>query len=118
MKKEQRRWYDKDPVLKEALELLSISTDDTKDQASRFILQMQDQVAADVIERVYQSVTNYEGKGTRWYDYDPVMIRAIELLREAPHHIQRAAAKKLIKAMAGDGFEELTLEEDNESTDE
>ena len=29
------RWYDKDPILKEALELLRLSTDEQKEQADR-----------------------------------------------------------------------------------
>ncbi|MEI8128994.1 MAG: hypothetical protein WCG95_05190 [bacterium] len=50
----QRRWYDKDPILKEALELLQLSCDDTKNSAAEFMLQLQEQVAGDVIEHVYE----------------------------------------------------------------
>lgn len=106
---DNRRWYDKDPVLKEAMELLSLSPDDTKDQAAGLILKLQDQVAADVIERVYKTISQYGGKGTRWYDADPVMLKAVELLREAPAHVQRAAAKKLLTVLE---------REDNEILDE
>lgn len=97
-----RRWYDKDPVLKEAMELLSLSPDETKDQAADYILKLQEQVAADVIERVYETVSKFQDKGNRWYDNDPVMMRAIELLRHAPPHVQRVAAKKLLLVMARD----------------
>ena len=97
-----RRWYDNDPLLSEAMELLSLSTDDTKDQAANFILKLQDQVAADVIERVYETVAKYQGKGGRWYDADPTMLKAIELLREASPEIQRKAAKKLLTALSRD----------------
>ena len=38
----ERRWYDKDPILKEALELLQLSCDDTKNSAANFILQLQE----------------------------------------------------------------------------
>lgn len=99
---DHRRWYDRDPLLQEAMELLSLSPDDTKDQAAGFILQLQDQVAADVIERVYETITKFQGKGNRWYDNDPVMIKAVELLRVAPPHVQRAAAKKLIHVLTRD----------------
>ena len=50
---EARRWYDKDPVLKEALELLRLQTDETKAEAADYILTLQEQVAADVIEHLY-----------------------------------------------------------------
>ena len=53
----QRRWYDKDPILREALELLKISCEEAKDSevensAEEFMQQLQDQVAVEVIDRV------------------------------------------------------------------
>ena len=45
------RWYDKDPILKEALELLKLSTDEQKEQAKDFMLKLQEDVASDVIDR-------------------------------------------------------------------
>ena len=108
----QRRWYDSDPTLSEAMELLSLSPDDSKDMAADFILKLQDIIASDIIEKVYQTVKKYEGKGNRWYDSDPVMIKAIELLRVAPFHIQKAAAKKLLKALSSKEIEELQKEFD------
>lgn len=108
---DNRRWYDRDPLLHEAMELLSLSTDDSKDMAEEFIIQLQDQVAADVIERVYETITRFEGKGSRWYDSDPVLIRAIELLRVAPPNVQRAAAKKLINVLSRDFIESENEEE-------
>jgi len=104
---DKRRWYDRDPLLQEAMDLLSLSPDDNKDMAEEFIVQLQDQVAADVIERVYETITKYQDKGSRWYDYDPVMIKAVELLRVAPSHVQRAAAKKLIHVLTRDDSKEL-----------
>jgi hypothetical protein len=100
-----------DPLLQEAMELLSLSPDDSKDMAAEFILQLQDQVAADVIERVYETITKFQDKGNRWYDNDPVMIKAIELLRVAPPHVQRAAAKKLIYVLTRDDSKEFNSEQ-------
>ena len=107
---EQRRWYDEDPTLSEAMELLYLSPDATKGKAADFMLKLQEVVASDIIEKVYQTVKKYEGKGSRWYDSDPVMIKAIELLRVAPLHIQKSAAKKLLKALSHDELEELQKE--------
>lgn len=108
-----RRWYDKDPILKEALELLQLSCEDTKSSAAKFILQLQEQVASEVIEHVYEIMNEYEGKGNRWYDRDPVVMKAIELLRVAPKKTQRKAALKLLLALEEKNFEnlDLTLEE-------
>lgn len=104
-----RRWYDKDPILKEALELLQLSCEDTKTSAAEFILQLQEQVAADVIEHVYEIMKQYEGVGNRWYDKDPVVMKAIELLREAPKKTQRKAALKLLLALEEQSFNNMDL---------
>ncbi len=94
-----KRWYDKDPILKEALELLRLSTDEQKENAKDFMLKLQEDVAQDVIERIYEIVTQYQGKGNRWYDNDPVMIKAVEMLRQADPKTQRVAALKLLLAL-------------------
>lgn len=94
-----KRWYDRDPILKEALELLKLSTDEQKEQAKDFMLKLQEDVAQDVIERIYEIITQYQGKGNRWYDNDPVMIKAIEMLRQADPKTQRIAALKLLLAL-------------------
>ena len=75
-----KRWYDRDPILKEALELLRLSPDTTKTEAAEFMLQLQEQVAGEVIEHVYEIINTYQGKGNRWYDSDPMMLKAVELL--------------------------------------
>ena len=99
---EYRRWYDNDPVLKEALELLSVSNDGTKDEASKFLLGIQEEVAKEVIERVYEQVQQFSQKENRWYDNDPVMLKGIELLRAASPDVQRKAAKKLLQTLYKD----------------
>ena len=101
-----KRWYDKDPILKEALELLKLSTDEQKEQAKDYMLKLQEDVAQDVIERIYQIVTQYQGKGNRWYDNDPVMIKAVEMLRQADPKTQRVAALKLLLALERNSFDE------------
>ena len=94
-----RRWYDNDPILKEALELLKLQTEDKKTAAAEFIISLQEQVAQDVIERIYEMVTQYAGKGNRWYDNDPVMLRAVEILRHADPKTQRIAALKILLSL-------------------
>ena len=97
-----RRWYDNDPVLKESLELLSMATDDEKDEAAKFLLNLQNEVAKDVIENLYEQIKDYQKNGNRWYDNDPVMQKSIELLRVAPPNVQRKAAKKLLSTLLKD----------------
>lgn len=92
-----QRWYDKDPILKEALELLRLQPADKQAGAADFIIKLQEEIAKDVIERVYEMVNEYHEKGNRWYDSDPVLLRAMETLRVAPPETQRIAAKKLLQ---------------------
>ncbi len=104
-----KRWYDKDPILKEALELLRLQTDDTKTEAADFMLKLQEQVAAEVIEHVYEIINIYQGKGNRWYDNDPMMQKGVELLRNAPPELQRKAALKLLLALEQKSFEGVEI---------
>ena len=98
MTEEYRRWYDRDPILKEALELLRVQPEDTKAEAADFMIKLQD---------VYQMVKTYENKGNRWYDKDPVMLKAIELLRVAPPSTQRKAALKILLALEENSFDNI-----------
>ncbi len=104
-----KRWYDSDPILKEALELLRLSPDDTKSEAASFMLKLQEQVASDVLEHVYEIIDTYQGKGNRWYDNDPMMLKGVELLRNAPANIQRIAALKLLVALEQKSFDGVEL---------
>ena len=104
-----KRWYDSDPILKEALELLRLQPEKTKDDAKDFLLQLQEQVAGEVIEHVYEIINTYQGKGNRWYDNDPMMLKGVELLRNAPASIQRVAALKLLVALEQKSFEGIEI---------
>jgi hypothetical protein len=105
MSGEYRRWYDNDPILKEALELLKLQTDDTKSAAADFIISMQEQAAQEVIERIYQLTQDFSKKGNRWYDSDPVMLKAIEMLRMSSPKTQRIAALKLLLALENNSLD-------------
>lgn len=107
-----KRWYDNDPILKEALELLQLQTDDNKSAVADYIISLQEQVAQDVIDRIYEITQQYAGKGNRWYDNDPVMIKAMELLKAAPPKTQRMAALKLLTAMENNSMESLEISAD------
>ena len=54
-----KRWYDSDPILKEALELLRLQPDNTQKEAAEFMLKLQEQVAAEVIDHVYEIINTY-----------------------------------------------------------
>lgn len=104
-----KRWYDSDPILKEALDLLRLSPDETRTEAAQFMIQLQEQVAGEVIDHVYDIINTYQGKGNRWYDNDPMMLKGVELLRNAPANIQRVAALKLLLALEQKSFEGIEV---------
>ena len=104
-----KRWYDSDPILKEALELLRLSPESTRNEAAGFMLNLQEQVAGEVIDHVYDIINTYQGKGNRWYDSDPMMLKAVELLRNAPPKIQRVAALKLLLALEQKSFDGVEI---------
>ena len=104
---EKRRWYEQDPILQEALELLRIQPDETIDKASDFLIKLQEDVAQDVIEHISQVVNEYSQNGRRWYDKDPVLLKGLELLRVAPPKVQRVAALKLLLALEKQSFDDL-----------
>lgn len=108
----ERRWYDKDPILKEALELLKLTCDEdsTKNSAAEFVVKLQEEVAGEVLDHVYNIMGEYQGKGSRWYDKDPVIMKAIELLKLAPKHTQRKAALKLLLALEEQSFENANIQ--------
>ncbi|MBQ2871252.1 hypothetical protein IJE86_06090 [bacterium] len=106
---EYQRWYDKDPLLKEALELLRLQPADKQAGATDFIVKLQEDIAKDVIERVYEMVNEYQYTGKRWYDHDPVLLKAIETLRVSSPETQRLAAKKLLE-----NLEDMSKEENND----
>jgi hypothetical protein len=97
-----RRWYDHDPVLIEVLDLLKSFQADVRVQAQAFTEKIEAAVGPDVLEKFYEASAN-RPKGNRWYDEDPVVHKAVELLRVVPPDAQRQAAMKFLEAMKKPG---------------
>ena len=98
-----KRWYDHDPLLVEVMYLLRNFKDDLRDQAEIFLKKIEDHVGKEAIESFYDKV-RHPGGGNRWYDEDPVLSRAVELLRVVPQDIQRQAAQNFLKALQDQGI--------------
>lgn len=97
-----KRWYDHDPLLMEVMELLRNFQDDLKDQAEVFLSKIESQVGKEAIDSFYEKVRHVDGK--RWYDKDPVLAKAVELLRVVPENIQRQAAQKFLDSLKEQGI--------------
>ena len=115
---EYKRWYDNDPILKEALELLRITPHEDQVIACDYLLELQEKVALDVIEHISDIVTEYSENGKRWYDKDPVLLKSLELLRLAPPKTQRIAALKLLLALEKQNVDEREMADDHIPSDD
>ena len=99
----ERRWYDQDPLLAEVLELLRAYPADVHSQAEFFLKRIEEQVGEEALARFYE-MSKPSKTGNRWYDADPVIACAIELLRVVPPVIQRQAAGRFLEAMRKQGL--------------
>ena len=97
-----KRWYDHDPLLMEVMDLLRNYQSDLKDQAQIFLTKIEDHVGKEAIESFYTKVK--QADGNRWYDQDPVLSRAVELLRVVPKDIQKQAAKNFLASLKAQGI--------------
>ena len=97
-----KRWYDHDPLLMEVMELLKNFQDDLRDQAEIFLTKIESQVGKEAIDAFYDKVKHVNGK--RWYDKDPVLSKAVELLRVVPENIQRQAAQNFLNSLKEQGI--------------
>ncbi|OGI02033.1 MAG: hypothetical protein A2Y25_04035 [Candidatus Melainabacteria bacterium GWF2_37_15] len=99
---EYKRWYDHDPLLVEVMELLRNFKDDLREQAQVFLEKIEAQVGKEAVESFYSKVKH--PNGNRWYDGDPVLSRAVELLRIVPQDIQKKASENFLKSLKEQGI--------------
>lgn len=103
MSEKARRWYDQDPLLMEVLELLRAYPNDVRAQAEIFLSKIEEQIGQETLEKFYE-LSKPSKTGNRWYDHDPVVSRAVELLRVVPPAIQRQAANRFLESMKKQGI--------------
>lgn len=105
-----RRWYDQDPLLAEVLELLRSYPSDVRAQAEIFLKKIEEQIGKETLDKFYEMSKPHK-TGNRWYDHDPVVSRAVELLRVVPPPVQRQAALKFMESMKKQGISPELLKE-------
>lgn len=108
--RKHQRWYDHDPVLIEVLDLLRSFKTDVREQAQQFLNKIEEQVGKDALEEFYE-VSRPKKFGNRWYDKDPVISRAVELLRVVPQDAQRAAAMRFLESIKKQGLSQAVQED-------
>lgn len=100
---EVKRWYDHDPYLIEVLNILQSFQEDVRHQAERFLQQIEEAIGKEALDEFY-AVSRPTHYGNRWYDKDPVISKAVELLRVIPPDAQRKAATRFLDSMKKQGI--------------
>ena len=98
MTKKYKRWYDYDPLLLEVIEMLRYYQDELREQAKIFLEKVEKQAGKDTVNKFYETVRPKDG-GHRWYDKDPVISKAIELLRVVPVNVQKEVSEHFLSSL-------------------
>lgn len=99
---EQRRWYDKDPILSNAVKTLEASDDETQIRIALNLIKIiiehniedgQCETVEDIINAVGSGLEDTR-KG-RWYDIDSTIRTAMNMLQNCPANTQRVIAQEM-----------------------
>lgn len=99
---EQRRWYDKDPILSNAVKTLEASDDETQIRIALNLIKIiiehniedgQCETVEDIINAVGSGLEDTR-KG-RWYDIDSTIRTAMNMLQNCPANTQRIIAQEM-----------------------
>ena len=101
---QQRRWYDKDPVLSEAVKTLEESDDQTQIRVALNLIKIiiEHNIEDEKFEAV-DDIINAVGSGLddnrrgRWYDIDTTLRTAMNMLQNCPEDTQKVIAKEMAK---------------------
>ncbi len=119
---QHRRWYDKDPVLSQAVETLEHSDDETQIKIALNLIKIiiEHNIEDEKFEAV-EDIINAVGSGLddnrkgRWYDIDSTLRTAMNMLQNCPPATQHLIAKEMAK-MVVDKIK--TNEDDNDDSEE
>lgn len=100
----QRRWYDKDPVLSQAVSTLEHSDDQTQIRIALNLIKIiiEHNIEDEKFEAV-EDIINAVGSGLednrkgRWYDIDTTLRTAMNMLQNCPEATQHVIAKEMAK---------------------
>ena len=118
---QQRRWYDKDPVLSQAVHTLEHTDDETQIRIALNLIKIiiEHNIEDEKFEAV-EDIINAVGLGLddnrkgRWYDIDTTLRTAMNMLQNCPSTTQHIIAKEMAKMVV----ECIKKEEDVEDNEE
>ena len=99
---QHRRWYDKDPVLSQAVKTLEETDDETQIRIALNLIKIiiEHNIEDEKFEAV-EDIINAVGSGLddnrkgRWYDIDSTLRTAMYMLQNCPADTQRIIAKEM-----------------------
>ena len=117
----QRRWYDKDPVLSQAIATLEQSDDETQIKIALNLIKIiiEHNIEDEKFEAV-EDIINAVGSGLdenrkgRWYDIDSTVRTAMNMLQNCPEATQHVIAKEMAKMVV----DKIKTEESDEDDEE
>ena len=101
---QHRRWYDKDPVLSQAVKTLEQSDDQTQIRIALNLIKIiiEHNIEDEKFEAV-EDIINAVGSGLddnrkgRWYEIDTTLRTAMNMLQNCPEATQHLIAKEMAK---------------------
>lgn len=101
---QHRRWYDKDPVLSQAISTLEHSDDETQIRIALNLIKIiiehnieneKFEAVEDIIDAVGSGLD--DNRKGRWYDIDSTVRTAMNMLQNCPEATQKIIAKEMAK---------------------
>ena len=118
---QHRRWYDKDPVLSEAVRTLEETDDQTQIRVAVYLIKIiiEHNIEDEKFEAV-DDIINAVGSGLddnrrgRWYDIDTTLRTAMNMLQNCPEDTQKVIAKEMAKMVVDEIKKDDIEDEDGE----
>ena len=116
-----RRWYDKDPVLSQAVRTLEETDDETQIKIALNLIKIiiEHNIEDEKFEAV-EDIINAVGSGLddnrkgRWYDIDSTLRTAMSMLQNCPSTTQHIIAKEMAKMVVDSIKKEEETEDDTQ----
>ena len=115
---QSRRWYDKDPVLSQAMKTLEQSDDETQIRIALNLIKIiiEHNIESEKFEAVEDLITavssgQSDSRNGRWYDIDNTLKTAMNMLQNCPETTPHLIAKEMAKMVV------TKIKEDEDSLD-
>ena len=120
---DQRRWYDRDPILSKAMRILETSDDKFQIQVALNLIKVIiehniETNTFNTVEDILKAVDEgrCEKGNERWYDIDLTLKTSVQMLENCSHEMQSKIARSIAELIS-DKLEN-SYDEDDEDLDE